>query len=367
MAALSSAQKYKLKHLIKELKQQRGRHTELVSVYVPQGYDINKIIQHLSDEQGTAGNIKSATTRKNVQNSLERMIQHLKLYKKTPENGLAIFAGNTASQEGKLDFKVWATEPPIPLNVRIYKCDKEFQTDILEEMLETREVYGLVVMDLRDAALALLKGKSIISIAKTHSEVPGKMRAGGQSAPRFQRLRQGATKEHYKKVAEYMKNEFLHLEGLKGIIIGGPSTTINDFLNKGYITADVHKKIIGTKDLSYTDDFGLQELVDKCGDLLAQEEITEEKEIVQKFLHMLATKPEFVSYGFAQVDSALTMGAVDKLLVSEVVEDNVVEELERKCEESGTELKIISTETREGVQLRDLGKFGAILRFPVEY
>ena len=366
MASLSSSQQYKLKTQIKELSEHKGKHTELVSVYIPQGYDINKIIQHLTEEQGTASNIKSATTRKNVTQALEKMIQHLKLYKKTPENGLAIFSGNIASQEGKQDFKVWAIEPALPLNTRIYKCDKEFVTEPLEEMLASKNVYGLVVMDIRDATIALLKGKTIVTLAKTHSEVPGKMRAGGQSAPRFQRLREGATKQHYKKVADYMKNEFLNMEGLKGIIIGGPGTTINNFLNKGYITGDVQNKIIGTKDLSYTDEFGLQELLEKSSDLLAQESVIEEKELMQKFFTLLAKKPELTTYGLEYVKEAIKMGAVDTAIVSEETESSVVEELEELAKEQGSELKIISTETREGVQLREIGKVAAILRFAVD-
>ena len=91
--ALTTKQKHPLKALLNELKTYRGRHTELVSVYIPHGYDMNKIIAHLSQEQGTATNIKSTSTRKNVIDALEKMIQHLKLFKKTPEHGLAAFSG----------------------------------------------------------------------------------------------------------------------------------------------------------------------------------------------------------------------------------------------------------------------------------
>src|SRR3989338_9246948 len=103
-----------LKRFVKELAKIRGRHTELVSVYIPKDYDIIKIIQHLQEEQGTAKNIKDAKTRGNVIDSLERCVRHLRLFKKTPPNGLAVFAGNTASHEGKTDLRVWSIEPPEP-------------------------------------------------------------------------------------------------------------------------------------------------------------------------------------------------------------------------------------------------------------
>jgi len=362
---ISAKQKLKLKHFIKELEQHRGRHTELVSVYIPSGYDINKIINHLQQEQGTASNIKSSSTRKNVIDALEKMIQHLKLFKRTPEHGLAVFSGNVAEREGQQDFKVWSVEPPIPLNQRLYRCDKEFVLDPLREMVEHEDVYGMVVMDRRDATLALLKGKTIIPLQKTHSEVPGKIRAGGQSAPRFARLREGAIKDHYKKVAEYMKNQFLFLKDLKGILLGGPSTTTTDFLNKGYLTADVRKKIIAVKDLSYTGEFGLQELLEKSQDVLAEEEVAKEKKLMQRFFNLLATKPEMVSYGEKEVKDCLVMGAVDTLLLSETLSDRLLDEFDETAKKVGTDIEVISSETREGVQLKEMGGVAAILRYPV--
>lgn len=365
MASITAMEKFHLRKFVKELEKHRGRHTELVSVYVPAGYDLNLINKHLSDEQGTASNIKSKQTRENVIGALEKMLQHLKLFKQTPPNGLAIFSGNVSEKEGQTNIKVWSIQPPVPLNFRTYRCDKTFVLDPLREMMESKEVYGLVVLDRRDAMLALLKGKTIIPIRKTHSEVPGKMKAGGQSALRFARLREGATKEHYKKIAEYMKEEFLKLEGLKGIIIGGPGVTINDFIGHDYLTGELKKKIIGTKDLSYTEEFGLQELLEKSEDILAAEEVSQEKQIVSKFLTLLATKPGMVSYGKAQVMEVLKMGVVDILLLSESLDDSEIEEFEKEAEKVGSSVRIISEETREGVQLRDLGKVAAILRYEI--
>ena len=364
--SLTAQQKLQLKRLIKELKSHKAPHTEFVTVYIPQDYDIIKIIQHLAEEQGTASNIKSAVTRKNVQGALEKMIQHLRDFKKTPKNGLAIFSGNIAAGEGKQDFQVWSMEPPIPLNIRIYRCDKNFVTDIMEEMMIEHEVYGLVVLDRRDANIALLKGKTIVPLQKTHSEVPGKFKAGGQSAQRFARQREGAAKDHFKKIAEYMKEQFLPLgNNLKGIIVGGPGTTVQDFINKDYITGDVKKKIIGTKDLSYTGDFGLQELLEKSEDLLAEEEVIQEKKAMNIFFKEFRDNPNKITYGEKEVEKALEMNAVDTLFISESIPEDKIFDFEEKAEVGGATVKIISTETREGVQLRDIGGIAAILRFEI--
>ena len=363
---LTEKQKHQLKKFIKEIESYRGKHTELVSVYIPQGYDMIKIIQHLDQEKGTATNIKSAATKKNVIDSLERMTQHLRLFKKTPENGLAVFSGNVAEREGKQDFKVWSIEPPVPVKTRMYRCDKEFVVDLLRDMLEIKEIYALVIVDRRDANIALLKGKSIVPVLKTHSEVPGKTKAGGQSAARFERIREGAKIEHFKKVAEYMKEQFLGNKELKGIIVGGPGPTKYDFIDSGYITTEVRNKIIAIKDLSYTGEFGLQELVDKSQDVLSKEGITEEKQLMGKFFEVLAKNPAKVSYGEAEVMKNLKLGAADILLLSESLEDEKIEAFEKEAGLVGTTVKIISIETREGVQLKELGKVAAMLRYEVK-
>lgn len=361
--ALGAKEKFKLKKFIKELEKYRGRHTELVTVYVPAGYDLNKIVSHVSQEQGTATNIKSSSTRKNVIASLEKMIQHLKLYHKTPPNGLALFAGNVAEREGQQDMQVWGIEPPVPLNLRIYRCDKEFVTEPLAEMCDVKEIYGLVVMDRREGNIALLKGKSIIPLVSATSNVPGKTRAGGQSAQRFERLREGAAKDFYKKIAAMMKDQFLENKDLKGIIVGGPGPTKFDFVEGNYITNEVKKKIIAIKDLSYTGDFGLQELVDKSDDVLANEEIMREKEIMGKYFTLMSTDLDMVEYGRDAVLKAIKMGAVETLLLSEELDDDEIELFEDEAKLLGTEVVIISTETREGVQLKEMGKVGAILRY----
>lgn len=363
--AITAQKKFKLKKLLKELSKYRGRHTELVTVLIPSGYELSKITTHLSQEQGTASNIKSSATRKNVQDALERMIQHLKLFKQTPPNGLAVFSGNVAEREGQSDVKVWSFEPPVTLNTRIYRCDKKFVLEPLEGMMEIKEIFGLVVMDRRDAMLAELKGKAIIPLLKTHSEVPGKFKAGGQSAHRFAQNRELAAKQHYKKVGDYMKEQWLFNTNLKGILVGGPGPTKNDFVDGNFITNELKKKIIGVKDLSYTEEFGLQELLEKSQDLLAAEAVVAEKQIMTKFFDLLNKKPGMVNYGQDQVMGNLEMGCVDVLLLSESLDDDILEKFEEKAEELGTTIEIISTETREGVQLRDIGKVAAILRYEV--
>ena len=88
-----------------------------------------------------------------------------------------------------------------------------------------------------------------------------------------------------------------------------------------------------------------------------------EKELVQEFFNKVAKEEEKSAYGKDEVRKALEMGAVQKLLISEAFDE--IDTFEELAEASGAEVFIISTETREGVQLRDIGGIAAILRFAI--
>ena len=96
------------------------------------------------------------------------------------------------------------------------------------------------------------------------------------------------------------------------------------------------------------------------------EDIDVELYSLGKFFEMLSTQPGKVSYGEKEVMEQLKMGTVDVLLLSEALPDEKIEEFEKQAEALGTDVNIISTETREGVQLRDIGKVAALLRYEVQ-
>ena len=213
--------KDELEEKLKDLESHKGRHTEFITVYIAAGYDVNSVQRQLEAEKSTAKNIKSTTTRNNVIDALEKIVRYLKGMKKTPENGLALFCGNVSKVEGQADLRIWDIEPPQPLKTRLYRCDKDFVLEPLRVMLEVSEIFGLLVMDRKEATIGILEGKRIEVLQKMTSGVPSKIRAGGQSSQRFHRVTEGLTKEFYKRIAEEMKKIFFEMPKLKGILVGG--------------------------------------------------------------------------------------------------------------------------------------------------
>ena len=260
---MEESEKIKLESFIEEVGSHKGRHTELVTVYIPAGYSLSNVVRQIEQEKSTASNIKSKNTRKAVLDSLEKIERQLKLIGRTPENGMAIFAGNISPTEGVEQIEMWTIEPPVPLKTRLYRCDQDFVLEPLKEMLEIGDLYGLLVIDRKDAAIGLLEGKQIKVLKKLTSGVPSKVRAGGQSSQRFHRITEGLTKEFYKRIAEEMKKIFFEMPKLKGILVGGPIPTKNEFVEGDYLITKLREKVIDVIDSGDTDETGLKELVGK--------------------------------------------------------------------------------------------------------
>lgn len=367
MTEITDKQKQELEELVQLLGSIRGMHTELVSVLIPSGTNIFQVSNQLAAEASTAENIKSKQTRTSVVSALEMIIRKLKEYKQTPPNGLALFCGNISENEGVQDIQIWAFEPPRPLNVRIYRCDKVFVIEPLKEMLAIDEVYGLLVIDRQGATIGALEGKQIRVIRTMTSGVPGKVRAGGQSAARYSRVTEELAKEFFRRVAEAMKEIFFNMPKLKGILIGGPMPTKEDFMDDGELVTKLKEKVIALKDLGYTDEHGLELLVEQSWEDIAQQELIKEKKFVTRFLESLGKHPEKTAYGFEKTKLALERGAVELLLISKNLPKEQIMEFEKLAENIGSQVVIVSTENQDGIQFQNLTKgVGAILRFQIE-
>jgi len=379
----------------------RGRHTELISLYIPSGYNLQEIMNMLKQEYALTQNVKSRITRHNVLDALEKTMNHLRLFKKTPPNGLIVFCGNVSKKEGETDIKLWSVEPPQPLAQKIYWCDQKFVLDPLKEMLREREVYGLIVLDAGGADIGVLKGKKIILEKHLDSLVPGKTSKGGWSQARYQRIREEAINEHLKKTGEIASKILQQEKDLKGIIIGGPGPIKEKFKKGDYLHYQLKNKVLGIVDTSYTGMQGLQELIQRGESLIKEASVVKEKQKMQEFFTHLKKDDGLAVYGLEEVKHALEYGAVKSLLISEEFEwirarlkcqcgysiekdirqgssekcpkcgnelrmeeeKELGEILSEKAKELGSEVIIVSTDTTEGAQFKELGGIGAILRY----
>jgi len=414
----TSLELFRLKKALDVLARKEGRGTELVSLHVPPGRQISEVLSMLRDEYGTASNIKSDTTRKNVQDAIVKVQQRLKLFKQVPKNGLVIFSGAIPQNgAGSEKLETYVIEPIEPINVYLYRCDARFHLEYLQEQLREKETYGVVLLDANGASFAILKGKRMEMVQEITSGVPGKHRAGGQSARRFERQREAKLLEYFSRVGKYVNDIFLPISNLKGIILGGPGPAKYDFEKGDYLHYSLKDKIISVLDTAYVSEQGVDEIMERAPEILQNVRYIEEKRLVQDFLHQVGHDTGLATYGEEEVRRALQMGAVKTLLLSEGIDivrvtvkctvcgypmqetvkeqtlsvfkeklserqcpkcntqtlaveevKDIVEEFAEIAEQTNTEVEMISTETEEGQMLKNsFGGIAAILRFKLSH
>jgi peptide chain release factor subunit 1 len=397
--------KYEFRKVIEDLKEYEGSGTQLVTIYVPPDKQVSDVVAHVTQEHSEASNIKSKQTRTNVQDALTSIKDRLRYYDTyPPDNGLVIFSGAVDSGGGRTEMVTKVLEsPPQPIQSFRYHCDSDFLTEPLEEMLADKGLFGLIVLDRREANVGWLKGKRVEPVKSASSLVPGKQRKGGQSAQRFARLRLEAIDNFYQEVAEMANDLFVpERHDLDGILVGGPSPTKDEFLDGDYLHHELGDEVVGKFDVAYTDESGLYDLVDAAQDVLADQEVMKDKSQMEEFFEHLHNG-DLATYGFEPTRRNLVMGSVDRLLISEdlrkdvavfdcdgteefevvdrrrdtpdhdcsdggeaelVEREDVIDHLMEIAEQRGTETKFISTDFEKGEQLHDaFGGIAGILRY----
>ncbi|XES77113.1 MAG: peptide chain release factor aRF-1 [Candidatus Bathyarchaeia archaeon] len=415
-AKKSSLELFRLRKTLSVLANKEGSHTELITLYLPPGKQISDAVNMLRDEYGTASNIKSNVTRKNVLDAIIKVQQKLKLFKDPGEKGIVIFAGALPQEgggPGTERMETYVITPPEPIKIFLYRCDSRFHTEHLQEMLREKETYGILLVDATDATIATLQGKSLNIVMQMYSGVTGKTRAGGQSSRRYERLRDMQLNEYFHRVADHADEVFLPIETLKGIILAGPGPTKYDFQKGEYLNYQLKNKILEVVDTAYVEEQGVKEVVDKAPEIMRKVRYIEEKELMQKFLYEVGHDTGLITYGEMEVRQALQAGAVKTLLLSESLDlsrvtikcsacgyteqqtvknvqmatfeqelsekpcpkceapslgvaekVDIVDDLAQLAEYSNTDVEVISAETEEGQMLKNaFGGIGAVLRF----
>lgn len=410
-----SVKKYKLTKMLNDLSKISGHGTELVTVYIPPKRPIHDVLAQLRNEAGTATNIKSDLTRNHVQDALNKTMEQLKLYKEPPENGLVIFCGAipTGKGLGTEKIEIYPVIPPKPVQINLYRCDDHFWIDHIKDMLKDDRAIGIISIDTQETGLGILSGDRWQTIDTLTSGVSGKHRQGGQSARRFERLRDNELNEYYRRVADHAQKIFIDQYSVNGVIVGGPGPTKENFVKEEYLDYRLQNNIVATLDTSYSGDEGVREIIEKVNDqgIMSEFRLMEEKKLVKKFMGEVYSGTGLGIYGLSDVVNNLKSGITDSVIITDnidfvyleiicnkcnysfdkiverdqlidfkqnaisnacpqcsgldynIKEKDLIDYLEELASLTGTKLEVISSKTEEGAAVQSLGKIGALLRY----
>jgi peptide chain release factor subunit 1 len=411
MATTNSVKQHKLRKLIAWLSDKEGRGMEFISLYIPREKSIDEIIAILKKESDSAI-MKSESVRDRLQDALKNVIQHLKLQKEIPENGLAIFAGTFLANDPEREvLNVEEVVPPEPITAYLYEVDDHFRLEPLREMLRTQRVVGLIAMDSKEANFGILNGERLELIENITSGIPGKSGKGGESQRRYERERDMELTYYFHRVAEHATKAFLENHKVTALIVGGPGPTKEDFLKGDYLHYELKNMLLSRVDTQSVGREGVREVLDKSSETLKNMCVPEQKRTVQRLMADIGKQDGLAIAGLDSVLNALKNGEVEVVLVTdntnmieivvmckrcelsrakivvkekkvqtaqemisspcekcnaveyEVEEKDIIDVLEDVASQTDASVEVISTESEEKAKLTALGGFAALLRY----
>lgn len=311
---------WKIKKLIKNLTVARGSGTSMISLICPPGEQIAKLNKMLTDEYGTASNIKSRVNRLSVLGAITSTQQRLKLYTKCPPNGLIIYCGTIITEQGKekkvnIDF-----EPFKPINTSLYLCDSKFHTEALGELLQDDDTFGFIVMDGNGTLYGTVTGNNRHVLHKFTVELPKKHGRGGQSALRFARLRLEKRHNYLRKVAETATQMFVpngQTPNIAGLILAGSAEFKNDLHRSDLFDPRLLKITLQLVDVSYGGENGFNQAIELAGAALKNVKFVKEKKLISEFFDEISRDTGKFCFGIKDTLNALDMGAVEILILYE--------------------------------------------------
>jgi len=309
---------WKMRRLIRTLENARGNGTSMISLIIPGKDDINRANKMLTEEYGTASCIKSRVNRLSVLGAITSTQQRLKLYNRTPPNGLILYCGEIMTDDGKEKKVTIDFEPFKPINTSMYTCDNRFHTEDLKELLEDDDRFGFLIMDGNGALYGAVQGNHREVLHKFGVDLPKKHGRGGQSALRFARLRLEKRHNFVRKVAEIATQMFIpdgQRPNIRGLIVAGSAEFKNDLTSSDLFDPRLDAVLIRPLlDVSYGGENGFNQAIELASESLKNVKFIQEKKLVTKFLDEIAQDTGKYCFGIKETMQGLEMGAVQALI-----------------------------------------------------
>lgn len=371
---------WKMKKLIRKLSEARGNGTSMISLILPPGEQIPKIVKMLTDEMGTATNIKSRVNKLSVLTAITSTQQKLKTFSHCPPNGLILYCGTILTEDGKEKKVTIDIIPSKPINTSLYMCDNRFHTEALGKLIEDNDKFGFIIMDGNGCLYGTLQGNTRDVIYKFTVDLPKKHNKGGQSAVRFGRLREEKRHNYVMKVAEIAVQMFITEEkiNVKGLIMAGSADFKNDLLQSDMFDPRLSRAVLKTLDICYGGELGFNQAIDMSTEVLSNVKLVEEKKMLQNFFDEINMDTGKYCFMIHDTLQALEQGAVETLIVWDNLptlriqtKNKITDELkihyiqpdQEKDRFSGEEIEIVDRTPFVEWLADEYTKFGAKLTF----
>jgi len=255
----------------------------------------------------------------------------------------------------------------IALNQPVTIVKKQWPKHLLDRLFrasKTEKAMIIIAIDDEGFAVAETKQYGVDVKVEERVKLPGKLEADKRLA---------ATKDYFKRAVSSLRQ--LWSPNHSPIVIVGVGFVKGDFVKFLADEAkDISKSVVDVKSVNNGGISGIYEAL-RSGVLLKaakQLRIVDETEVIEEVMKRLGKGEVNITYGLEAVENAVSMGAVERLVLADTLlreadEDQRLhlEKLMREAEQRRGSITVVSTEHEAGEKLLALTGIAALLRFPI--
>lgn len=244
--------------------------------------------------------------------------------------------GGIFDENGKMQKDVLQFVPPKPIREFRYLCDKKFLIDLIEDLYQEHDDYGVLYLAGCEYTFYVLNGADLYEITKTtRKKLPRTHKRGGQSQNRIARLRDEAIHVYLTKINEACLDLYIDTETslpkIKGFVIIGSGNKKVKLQDK--LDPRIKSILLGVFTSDKLDYDVAKEAVDNS---IRQKDIAIMKNVLDS--------GDKLEYGEKEILDALDYGYMETIIITSNMETQLHNkniDIKNKCEEMSCTLYII--------------------------
>lgn len=250
--------------------------------------------------------------------------------------------GGMFDENGNKQKDVLQFVPPKPIREFRYLCDKKFRVDLIEDLYQEYDDYGVLYLAGCEYTFYILNGSDLYEITKTtRKKLPKTHKRGGQSQNRIARLRDEAIHIYLNKINDACLDLFIDKETtlpkIKGFVIIGSGNKKIKF--QDILDVRIRNILLG---IFTSDKLDYDIAIDIVTKSIRQKNITIIKDILDS--------GDKLEYGEKEILAELDNGYMETIIITPKMEQNLENKqinIKDKCQKMSCIIHVIYEDTVE--------------------
>ncbi len=220
--------------------------------------------------------------------------------------------------------------PPKTIQKSYYRCDNRFHLDAVSEMYGESIAYGIVLLSGKEYRCYILEiigsHKEFILVNSDEIQLQKRQKKGGQSAVRFDRIREIQRNHYTREVAEVIRQTYMRKNDteciIKGLIVGGVAGIKKEIMDEEIFQQYFSQKVMRVVNTEVINDLTVYDVYNKSCDLLSKLDMKAVSQIIDEIKNLIIDADDTLVFGIDEIVEGIGNYSIKKVIISENIIDN---------------------------------------------